>query len=297
MAPSREAAAAVAARPRRRAAGGRVARRGGYGRDGAAACRTTRRPRTRRPSDEDPFAGWPQPESGAVIEDAPVEGESVEHVEGEIDVPDGYTVLEGMPLGRRRSVAVVVSRFNGGLTNRMLAKALDALEEAEVVVRRDHGRAGSRRVRAAARGDGAREDAALRVRGRARRDRARRDAALRLRRERGRVGPAAGGDRDGRAGRVRRAHGRDGRAGRGAHRPRRATRCGPRSRWPTCSRGCAPARTERRRERRSRRYHGRPCPRSAQSVARSPGSETTARTRWSRPSGGSTRTCSASACS
>jgi 6,7-dimethyl-8-ribityllumazine synthase len=82
--------------------------------------------------DSDPFAAWPQPQSGAVIEDDPVEGTSVEHVEGEIDVPDGYTVLEGMPVGRRRSVAVVVSRFNGGLTNRMLAKALDALEQAEV---------------------------------------------------------------------------------------------------------------------------------------------------------------------
>ena len=82
--------------------------------------------------DEDPFAGWPQPQTGVVVEDEPVEGASVEHVSGEIDVPDGYTVLEGTPLGRRRSVAVLVSRFNGGLTNRMLARALEALEEAEV---------------------------------------------------------------------------------------------------------------------------------------------------------------------
>ena len=82
--------------------------------------------------DEDPFAEWPQPESGAVIEDLPEEGESVEHVEGEIEVPDGYEVIEGNPSGRKRSVAVVVSRFNGGLTNRMLARALEALEEAEV---------------------------------------------------------------------------------------------------------------------------------------------------------------------
>ncbi len=82
--------------------------------------------------DADPFAAWPQPQSGAVVEDAPEEGTSVEHVSGEIDVPDGYTVLEGTPLGRRRSVVVVVSRFNGGLTNRMLARALDALEDAEV---------------------------------------------------------------------------------------------------------------------------------------------------------------------
>ena len=84
------------------------------------------------PNEPDPFASWPQAESAVVVEDAPDEGTSLEHVEGEIDVPDGYTVLEGMPLGKRRSVAVVVSRFNGGLTNRMLSRALDALEEAEV---------------------------------------------------------------------------------------------------------------------------------------------------------------------
>src|SRR5213595_2593307 len=83
-------------------------------------------------TDEDPFAAWPQPESGAVIEDRPEEGESVEHVEGEIDVPDGYQVIEGNPSGKQRSVAVVVARFNGGLTNRMLARALEALEEAGV---------------------------------------------------------------------------------------------------------------------------------------------------------------------
>jgi 6,7-dimethyl-8-ribityllumazine synthase len=83
-------------------------------------------------ADEDPFAEWPQPETGEVIEDLPEEGETVQHVEGEIDVPDGYQVIEGSPSGARRSVAVVVSRFNGGLTNRMLARALETLEEAAV---------------------------------------------------------------------------------------------------------------------------------------------------------------------
>ena len=83
------------------------------------------------PSD-DPFAAWPQAEGADVIEDMPEEGESVQHVAGEIDVPDGYTVLEGTPSGHRRSVAVVVSRFNGGLTNRMLAVAIDTLEESGV---------------------------------------------------------------------------------------------------------------------------------------------------------------------
>jgi 6,7-dimethyl-8-ribityllumazine synthase len=80
----------------------------------------------------DPFEGWPASESSAVIEDTPLDGSSVEHVRGEVDVPDGYTVLEGTPLGNRRSVGVVVSRFNGGVTNRMLRSALDALIEAGV---------------------------------------------------------------------------------------------------------------------------------------------------------------------
>jgi 6,7-dimethyl-8-ribityllumazine synthase len=79
----------------------------------------------------DPFEGWPAAESAAVIEDIPADV-SVEHVRGEIEVPDGYTVLEGAPLGERRSVGVVVSRFNGGVTNKLLRRALEALEEAGV---------------------------------------------------------------------------------------------------------------------------------------------------------------------
>jgi 6,7-dimethyl-8-ribityllumazine synthase len=89
-------------------------------------------PAVEEADEPDPFQSWPQPESATVIEDMPVEGGSVEHVSGEIDVPDGYTVIEGTPTGRRRSVALVVSRFNGGLTNRMLARALEALDEAGV---------------------------------------------------------------------------------------------------------------------------------------------------------------------
>jgi 6,7-dimethyl-8-ribityllumazine synthase len=83
-------------------------------------------------SSDDPFLEWPAAESAEVIEDVPDSGESVQHVAGEIDVPDGYTVLEGTPSGHRRYVAVVVSRYNGGLTNRMLAVAIETLEEAGV---------------------------------------------------------------------------------------------------------------------------------------------------------------------
>lgn len=79
----------------------------------------------------DPFAGWPEAESSGVIEVA-AETESVEHVRGEVAVPDGYAVLEGTPLGKRRSVGIVVSRFNGGVTNQMLSHALEALTAAGV---------------------------------------------------------------------------------------------------------------------------------------------------------------------
>jgi 6,7-dimethyl-8-ribityllumazine synthase len=79
----------------------------------------------------DAFAGWPAAESASVIEDIPADV-SVEHVRGEIDVPDGYTVLEGAPLGDRRSVGVVISRFNGGVTNQLLRRALEALTAAGV---------------------------------------------------------------------------------------------------------------------------------------------------------------------
>ena len=67
-----------------------------------------------------------------LIEDLPEEADSVEHVSGEIDVPGGYAVLEGTPTGHGRTVALVVARFNGGLTNRMLARAIETLEEAGV---------------------------------------------------------------------------------------------------------------------------------------------------------------------
>jgi 6,7-dimethyl-8-ribityllumazine synthase len=55
-----------------------------------------------------------------------------EHAAAELDIPDGYGVLEGAPSGARRAVAVVVARFNGEITSRLLASALDELERAGV---------------------------------------------------------------------------------------------------------------------------------------------------------------------
>jgi 6,7-dimethyl-8-ribityllumazine synthase len=53
----------------------------------------------------------------------------LEHAAGELAVPPGYAVVEGSPEGVGRSVAVVVSRFNGELTTGLLERALDALAE------------------------------------------------------------------------------------------------------------------------------------------------------------------------
>ena len=47
---------------------------------------------------------------------------------GELDIPDGVAVLEGSPSGADRTVGVVVSRFNGEISNRLLESALEALD-------------------------------------------------------------------------------------------------------------------------------------------------------------------------
>jgi 6,7-dimethyl-8-ribityllumazine synthase len=71
----------------------------------------------------------------AVVEEAVEEAVAPvvdEHAEAELRVPDGYSMIEGEPTGLRRSVAIVVSRFNGEITNRLLDAALAELDEAGV---------------------------------------------------------------------------------------------------------------------------------------------------------------------
>lgn len=70
-------------------------------------------------------AGEPEPEP---LSDAPVS----EHAAGGLEIPDGYAVLEGEATGGRRAVGIVVSRFNGDVTTRLLERALAELEEAGV---------------------------------------------------------------------------------------------------------------------------------------------------------------------
>jgi len=99
--------------------------------------------------------GWPQPraeeaeadadaepaatavpeektDADAETEDEAPEIEPAGHVPGELDFPDGVAVLEGSPSGTDRTVGIVVSRFNGEISNRLLESALEALGAAGV---------------------------------------------------------------------------------------------------------------------------------------------------------------------
>jgi 6,7-dimethyl-8-ribityllumazine synthase len=54
----------------------------------------------------------------------------MQHAEGELDIPSGFGVIEGSADGAaRRSVGIVVSRFNGEITQRLLDHAISELDE------------------------------------------------------------------------------------------------------------------------------------------------------------------------
>ena len=72
----------------------------------------------------------PEPaEEDEVEADGADEAEEAEHAPGELRIPAGYRVVEGEPDGGRRGVAIVVARFNGEITSRLLESALAELEE------------------------------------------------------------------------------------------------------------------------------------------------------------------------
>jgi 6,7-dimethyl-8-ribityllumazine synthase len=70
-------------------------------------------------------------EAAQEAQDAEAEAERQEHAPGELEIPEAVTVLEGEPTGSR-PVAIVVARFNGEYTSRMLTRALAELEQAGV---------------------------------------------------------------------------------------------------------------------------------------------------------------------
>jgi 6,7-dimethyl-8-ribityllumazine synthase len=75
----------------------------------------------------------PEPElPDAASEEAISVELSHEHAAGDLEIPDGYAVLEGDADGSRRAVGLVVARFNGGVTSRLLERALEELDTAGV---------------------------------------------------------------------------------------------------------------------------------------------------------------------
>jgi 6,7-dimethyl-8-ribityllumazine synthase len=69
-----------------------------------------------------------QPELEAVPVEEPEREERREHAAGDIEIPDDVDVLEGEAGPTRRLVAVVVSKFNGDITTRLLESAFAELE-------------------------------------------------------------------------------------------------------------------------------------------------------------------------
>jgi 6,7-dimethyl-8-ribityllumazine synthase len=76
-----------------------------------------------------------EPEPAAEEEEEPEAAPAV-HLPGELDIPDGVAVLEGSPSGAERTVGVVVARFNGEISDKLLASTLEALAAAGVAEER-----------------------------------------------------------------------------------------------------------------------------------------------------------------
>jgi 6,7-dimethyl-8-ribityllumazine synthase len=87
------------------------------------------------PAVAEPAVAEPEPAADEEAEEEP-EVAPAAHVPGELDIPDGVAVLEGSPSGADRTVGVVVSRFNGEISNQLLESALEALAAAGVAEER-----------------------------------------------------------------------------------------------------------------------------------------------------------------
>jgi 6,7-dimethyl-8-ribityllumazine synthase len=86
-----------------------------------------------QPPQQEAAVPEPEPEPGPEPAQAPAPVEASapvgeQHADGELEIPQGYRVLEGGPSGAGRAVALVVSRFNGTVTGALLQRALAELE-------------------------------------------------------------------------------------------------------------------------------------------------------------------------
>ena len=84
------------------------------------------------PAEVDELEEPSEPADAEIVEEALVVELSHEHAAGDLHIPDGYAVLEGVSEGGRRAVGVVVSRFNGSVTTQLLDGALSELAGAGV---------------------------------------------------------------------------------------------------------------------------------------------------------------------
>jgi 6,7-dimethyl-8-ribityllumazine synthase len=96
-------------------------------------------PAAEEPAADEPVAAAAAPVAEAAAEEDPApeeapapEAAELQHAEGDLRIPDGASVLEGSPNGNRRTVAIVVSKFNGEISGKLLDSAMLALDEAGV---------------------------------------------------------------------------------------------------------------------------------------------------------------------
>jgi 6,7-dimethyl-8-ribityllumazine synthase len=82
--------------------------------------------------EEEPQTFEPKEPEAAEADELPLLRPPEDHAPGALSIPDDVNVLEGTPSGGRRGVAIVVSRFNGEITTRLLEEALAELERAGV---------------------------------------------------------------------------------------------------------------------------------------------------------------------
>jgi 6,7-dimethyl-8-ribityllumazine synthase len=85
------------------------------------------------PEPEPEQAPEPEPEPEAEPQPEPAQQEEAqpgaEHAAGDIDIPDDVDVLEGEAGPTHRLVAVVVAKFNGEITTKLLESALAAFDD------------------------------------------------------------------------------------------------------------------------------------------------------------------------
>ncbi len=83
--------------------------------------------------DDDADTGeGPGVEDAPAVEDAPEAAPPAGHAPGELDIPIGVDLIEGAARNTRKRIAIVLSRFNGDVTNRLLESALAELARAGI---------------------------------------------------------------------------------------------------------------------------------------------------------------------